>query len=75
MVSMETDVEELLSLVVSTGSELDDQIVKLSQMGDLVRKGNSTTNQKVYCSIKIELSGIFLLIHILLQESNRRLRT
>ena len=44
---METDVEELLSLVVSTGSELDDQIVKLSQMGDLVRKGNSTT-QKVH---------------------------
>ena len=49
MVSMETDVEELLSLVVSTGSELDDQIVKLSQMGDLVRKGNST-NPKVHLS-------------------------
>ena len=72
---METDVEELLSLVVSTGSELDDQIVKLSQMGDLVRKGNSTNPKSIFRTIKIELSGIFLLIHILLQESNRRLRT
>jgi len=39
MVSMETDVEELLALVVSTGRELDEQLVQLSQMGDLVRKG------------------------------------
>ena len=39
MVSMDTDVEELLSLVVSTGVQLDEQVVKLTQMSDLVVKG------------------------------------
>ena len=39
MVSMDTDVEELLTLVVTTGGQVDEQIAKLSQMGDIVRKG------------------------------------
>lgn len=39
MVSMETDVEELLALVVNTGSQIDEQVVQLSQMSELVRKG------------------------------------
>ncbi len=39
MVSMETDVEELLSLVIRTGTELDEQVNKLQSMSELVRKG------------------------------------
>ena len=39
MVSDETDVEELLNLVVTAGQQLDEQLVELNQMGDLVRKG------------------------------------
>merc|ERR1719270_395923 len=39
MVSMETDVEELLALVINTGKQLDEQIIQLTQMSELVRKG------------------------------------
>merc|ERR1719270_2076942 len=39
MVSMETDVEELLALVINTGKQLDEQIIQLTQMSELVQKG------------------------------------
>ena len=39
MVSMETDVEELLGLVTRTGLELEDQVHKLQSMSEMVRKG------------------------------------
>lgn len=39
MVSADTDVEELLSLVVRTGSELDEQLTQLETMSSLVLKG------------------------------------
>ena len=39
MVSMETDVEELLGLVIRTGLELEDQVHKLQSMSEMVRKG------------------------------------
>ena len=39
MVSMETDVEELLGLVTRTGMNLDEQVNELHNMSELVRKG------------------------------------
>ena len=39
MVSMETDVEELLGLVTRTGLELADQVNQLQSMSEMVRKG------------------------------------
>ena len=36
---METDVEELLALVTRTGVDLDEQVNKLQNMSELVRKG------------------------------------
>ena len=39
MVSMETDVSELLTLVVKTGIELDEQVAQLNNMGEVIRRG------------------------------------
>ena len=39
MVSMETDVSELLTLVVKTGIELDEQVAQLNDMGEVIRRG------------------------------------
>ena len=39
MVSMETDVSELLTLVVKTGNELDEQVAQLNNMGEVIRRG------------------------------------
>lgn len=39
MVSMETDVEELLALVTKTGQDLDEQVNQLQNMSEIVRKG------------------------------------
>ena len=39
MVSMETDVSELLALVVKTGVELDDQVAQLNNMSEVIRRG------------------------------------
>ena len=39
MVSMETDVSELLTLVVKTGVELDEQVAQLNNMGEVIRRG------------------------------------
>jgi len=39
MVSMDTDVEELLALVTRTGIDLDEQVNHLHDMEEMVRKG------------------------------------
>ena len=39
MVSMETDVEELLGLVLKSGTDLDDKVYQLQNMSELVKKG------------------------------------
>ena len=39
MVSMETDVEELLNLVIKTGIDLDEQVAQLQNMSEVIRKG------------------------------------
>ena len=39
MVTMETDVEELLSLVINTGRDIDEAVVQLQTMSEVVRKG------------------------------------
>jgi len=39
MVSMGTDVEELLKLVIKSGLELDEQLAQLQNMSELIKKG------------------------------------
>ena len=39
MVTMDTDVEELLTLVVSTGKEIDNAAERLQSMSEVVKKG------------------------------------
>ena len=39
MVSMDTDVEELLALVTRTGTDLDEQVDHFQNMEEMVRKG------------------------------------
>ena len=39
MVTMDTDVEELLSLVISTGKEIDNAVERLQNMSEVVKKG------------------------------------
>lgn len=39
MVSMETDVEELLALVIKSGMALDEQLAQLQNMSAVIRKG------------------------------------
>ncbi|TRY79717.1 hypothetical protein TCAL_01984 [Tigriopus californicus] len=39
MVSMETDVEELLALVIKTGITLDQQLAQLKNMSEVIQKG------------------------------------
>ena len=39
MVSMETDVEELLKLVTRSGMELDEQLAQLENMSEVIRRG------------------------------------
>ncbi len=39
MVSMDTDVDELLALVVKTGLDLDDQVAQLNNMSEVIRRG------------------------------------
>jgi len=39
MVTMDTDVEELLSLVISTGKDIDEAVAQLKNMSEVVKKG------------------------------------
>jgi hypothetical protein len=39
MVTMETDVEELLSLVINTGRDIDEAVAQLQTMSEVVKKG------------------------------------
>lgn len=39
MVTMETDVEELLSLVITTGRDIDEAVAQLQTMSEVVKKG------------------------------------
>lgn len=39
MVSMETDVDELLKLVIKSGMELDEQLAQLQNMSEVIQKG------------------------------------
>ena len=39
MVTMETDVEELLSLVLNTGRDIDEAVVQLQTMTEVVKRG------------------------------------
>ncbi len=49
MVTMDTDVEELLTLVVSTGKEIDNAAERLQSMSEVVKKG--VLQAQVYYSI------------------------
>ena len=39
MVTMETEVEELLGLVISTGKEIDESVAQLQTMSEVVKRG------------------------------------
>lgn len=39
MVTMDTDVEELLTLVINTGQEIDEAVAQLQTMSEVVKRG------------------------------------
>ena len=50
MVTMETEVEELLSLVMSTGREIDESVAQLQTMSEVRGQVSSYTLRKVCTS-------------------------
>jgi hypothetical protein len=50
MVSMDTDVEELLALVTRTGTDLDEQVDHFQNMEEMVRKGIQQAQSGTYSS-------------------------
>ena len=47
MVTMETDVEELLNLVINTGKEVDDAVAQLRNMSEVVKKGMEQAQEEL----------------------------
>ena len=53
MVTMETEVEELLSLVISTGREIDESVAQLQTMSEVtsILKSNKSSPISIACSL------------------------